>query len=422
MDRLNDLKKDIHDINNKLILKINNDEHIHLFTNTFLNTVDTTIKYFKDNDTYIITGDIDAMWLRDSINQIVQYLPFINESLNIKDLIKSLIFKQMKFIQIDPYANAFIEDGVSKWVNDNTIMKEFVWERKYELDSICYPVYLINEYYKLTNDSSIFNNDVYSSLKLILDTIYIEQHHNKLSKYSFVRIKKNGIIVDTNKTPTIDCGLIWSGFRPSDDLCEFHYLVPSNLFCKEILNYLLYIFKDIYNDSTYYNKTLDILNNLNNAIYKYCVIKDDYLGTMYAYEVDGMGNYNLMDDANTPSLLSLPLYNDSYYSDLVYLNTRKTLLSRFNKYFYKGNILSGVGSPHTKEGYVWPLAISVRGLTTNFKKELDECMNYLLLSCTSTYLMHESVDCNNNLNYSRDWFAWANAMCSLFMIKYYKLI
>ena len=134
-----------------------------LFENCYPNTLDTTVNYSEKDgrpDTFVITGDINAMWMRDSSAQVWPYLPLIKEDEALKSLIKGVINRQAKCILIDPYANAFNAGPTgSEWDSDRTDMKPELHERKWEIDSLCYPVRLAYNYWKISGDSSFFDEN-----------------------------------------------------------------------------------------------------------------------------------------------------------------------------------------------------------------------------------------------------------------------
>jgi len=132
-------------------------------------------------------------------------------------------------------------------------------------------------------------------------------------------------------------------------------------------------------------------------------------GYIYAYEVDGLGHTNLMDDANVPSLLSIPYLG--YPADpVIYDNTRRFVMSTDNPYYFSGKFARGVGSPHTPHGYVWPLALVMQGLTGD-TSEVSSALTQLQASDTGDHLLHESFDPNDPTKFTRSNFGWP---CSLF--------
>ena len=392
-----------------------------IFNKCFLNTIDTTLK-IDNGDYLIITGDIPAMWLRDSAMQVFHYLHYIEDK-DIQQLIKGTIRKQFSLINIDPYANAFMHDEscVSEW--DGKVQTDYlpkiVWERKFELDSLCYPFFLCCKYYELTNDLSIFDNLFISTFDKAISTIKTEKNHSKSSSYYFIRGEKENIGRNTN--PDEEKGLVWSGFRPSDDACQYHYHIPDNMFLVSVLYKLAKVFKAI-NDSQREQLCEELVNELKELINKYGVVNVKGFGQLYVSETNCLGDYNLNDDANVPSLLSLPFLEYPFLDEKIYLNTRKYILSNNNKYYYEGKLLKGIGSPHTPANRVWPLSLSMQGITSSDEKEIINCLNQLITSTNNGYLMHESVDCDNPAIYSRPWFAWANSQFALFVLKHKDLI
>lgn len=391
------------------------------FDNCFYNTLDTTVKILSDNSSYVFTGDISAMWLRDSSAQVIHYMQFINEDEDVKNLIKGLIKRQLFYINIDPYANAFNEEENNLGhKGDITDHNPWVWERKFEIDSLCYPIFLAYNYYKISNDSSIFDQNFKKAVHTILDLFIVEQNHHEKSKYVHYRPSeapnlsvpcqgKGGAVAYT--------GMIWSGYRPSDDPCEYGYLVPGNMFAIVILKYLEEIFTDITVDSELVEKAMKLRKEIDKGIKKYAIVEHTPLGKIYAYEVDGLGNHNLMDDANVPSLLSLPYLGYTNINDELYQNTRKFILSKENKYYFEGKYLRGIGSPHTPKNYTWHIGVIMQGLTSDKEQEINDALKMLLGSDAGKMLMHEGVNVDNPEDFSREWFAWANSLFALFVIK-----
>ncbi len=207
---------------------------LRLFKNCFPNTLETTTKLMEDGTTFVITGDIPAMWLRDSVEQVIQYVPFAKEDAELQRIISGLIKLHMRNIQIDPYANAFNEMA-NDWhwnTDDITEMSPWVWERKFELDSICFSMRLAFSYWKETGRADIFVSDFKKAMRTAVDLWRREQHHFEHSPYRFER--DNGIMTDSLMNgglgmPVNYTGMVWSGFRPSDDACDFHYNIPDNM-------------------------------------------------------------------------------------------------------------------------------------------------------------------------------------------------
>jgi uncharacterized protein len=385
-----------------------------LFQNCFPNTLETTTKLLDDGTTFVLTGDIPAMWLRDSVEQVIHYVPFAKEDAELGRILEGLIHRHMFYIQIDPYANAFNESA-NDWhwnATDETDSSPWVWERKFELDSMCFSFRLAYLYWKETGRTGIFDEAFRTSLLKMLDVWQIEQEHKEQSTYRFQR--HNGIMIDTLRKnglgmPVNNVGLIWSGFRPSDDACDFHFNIPSNMFAAVTLRQLQEIAQYVYRDSNLVARMSAMEEEIRHAIELYGIIDHSKYGKMYAFETDGFGNHLLMDDAGTPSLMSAPYLGYCAPDDPIYLNTRKFALSEDNPYFFKGEKLSGIGSPHTSAGFVWHLAYTMQGLTAVDPQEILEMIEICESTDAGTGFMHEGFDVHDPTNFTREWFAWSNS-------------
>lgn len=416
--KLENIKETLIGIGQDLSNSIKDEKLKSLFFNCFINTIETTVTV-EDDDAFVITGDIPAMWLRDSTSQVEHYLPFVKNNENLKDLFTGLIKRQMKCILIDPYANAFNrEANGQKWDNDITKDSPWVWERKYEIDSLCYPVRLIYKYWKESGDTSFFNDEIKNVLNIIIDLWITEQDHFGKSDYSFQRLNCSETDTLCNNglgNPVGYTGMTWSGFRPSDDACKYGYLIPANMFASVALRYIEEIAETIYNDISLKDKAFKLRTDIENGIEKFGIIENKEFGKIYAYETDGLGNYNFMDDANVPSLLSIPYIEFRGIDDEIYQNTRKFILSKNNPFYYEGSAAKGIGSPHTPPEYIWHIALSMAGLTTNNKEEISDLLKTLLATDGDTGFMHEGFYCNNPKEFTRDWFAWSNSLFAHFV-------
>ncbi|WP_167958486.1 glycoside hydrolase family 125 protein [Anaerosporobacter faecicola] len=389
-----------------------------MFEKCISNTLQTTIKVLEDDSVFVITGDIPAMWLRDSACQFRPFLMLAKEEPELEELICGLIKKQMQCIQIDPYANAFNETANGRcWAKDQTDMKPELWERKYEIDSLCYPVQLSYLLWKNTGCSSHFTKEWLEAAKMIVNVFRTEQDHENRSSYSFQR--DNTFFTDTlsreGKGALVksNVGLIWSGFRPSDDACVYGYLIPSNMLASVILDEMAEIAEDIYADDIFAKEARNFAREVREAIEKLAIVpgeKKEY----YAYEVDGFGQYLVMDDANLPSLLSMPYFGYCCNQEERYRNTREVVLSDQNPYYYYGTKAKGIGSPHTKSRSIWPMALAIQGLTSDSMQEKKEMLDLIAANDAGTNLVHESFDVDDPTAYSRPWFSWANSVfCEL---------
>lgn len=396
------------------------DEHMRrTFENCYVSTAKTTTKFLENGEAYVFTGDIAAMWLRDSSAQVVHYLPFLKEYPILKDMVKGLIARQAKYIHIDPYANAFNEEANGNcWEKDITEYNPWNWERKYEIDSLCYPVWLMEQYVKNTGESDIFTPEVKTAFRDILDVWKREQHHEE-SAYSFIRVNcppSDTLSCEGKGEPVGYTGMTWSGFRPSDDACKYGYLIPSNMFASVALGYMEKFLREQYQDEKMAEEAAELKTQIEEGIQKYGVVEDEVYGKMYAYETDGLGNYNLMDDANVPSLLSLPWLAYCDKDDPIYKNTRAYVLSKKNPYYYEGSCAKGIGSPHTPDQYIWHIALTMQGLTSDDSQEREELLKTLLATDAGCEVMHEGFHCEKPEAFTREWFAWANSLFALFAL------
>jgi meiotically up-regulated gene 157 (Mug157) protein len=395
-----------------------------LFENCYPNTLDTTVKFNdKDGkpDTFVITGDIDAMWLRDSSAQVWPYLPLIKNDPQLKNLILGVLNRQAKCVLIDPYANAFNERATgSEWDSDRTDMKPELHERKWEIDSLCYPVRLAYNYWKISGDASFFDREWQKTGKLILDTFKTQQRKKGHGPYHFQR--KTEVSTDTAPisgygNPIKPVGLICSIFRPSDDATIYPFLVPSNYFAVVSLRQLAEMYETIARDHGTGLNCRALANEVETALHKYAVGRHPVFGNILAYEVDGFGNQLFMDDANVPSLLALPYLGAMKANDPLYLATRKFVLSTSNPYFFRGKAGEGIGGPHVGMGYIWPMSIIIRALTSTNPAEIATCLKWLKHTHAGTGFMHESFNKDNPADFTRKWFAWANTLFGELIIK-----
>src|SRR5579871_6812900 len=430
------IEKTIDEVKNN----IGNKEIAWLFENCFPNTLDTTVDFDTVDgkpDTYVITGDIDAMWLRDSSAQVFPYLPFCNADKDLRQLIKGVINRQVKCILLDPYANAFYKDAskISEWKKtDITDMKAGIHERKWEIDSLCYPIRLSYFYWKITSDVSVFDDDWKEAMRSVLKTFKEQQRLENEGPYHFERTTSwatDGVPLGGYGYPTKKVGLIHSMFRPSDDATIFPFLIPSNLFAFYALQQLSTIINEIKNEQLF-NECLALMDELLGALISHAVVNHPKFGKVFGYETDGFGNHTFMDDANVPSLLSLPylempgqafelsVLNKEKSGFAIYQNTRKMVLSDSNPFFFKGKAGEGIGGPHAGINMIWPLSITMRGLTSHDDKEIKFCLDMLQKSHAQTGFMHESFDKDDASKFTRKWFAWSNTLFGEFVLKVYK--
>lgn len=395
-----------------------------MFENCFPNTIDTTVKFSINDgkpDTFVITGDINAMWLRDSSAQVWPYIQLVDSDNDLKQMIAGVIHRQNQCIIVDPYANAFNPkpepDG--RWMSD-TGMKPLLHERKWEIDSLCYPIRLAYNYWKETKDTSVFDADWRKAMSLVVQTFKEQQRKEGLGPYNFLRMTDRALDTVPNMGyghPVNPVGLIVSTFRPSDDATTFGFLVPSNLFAVKSLRQLADISRKVTHDYSFANECIALADEVEAAINKYAIVEHPTRGKIYAFEVDGYGNAYFMDDANVPSLLAMPYLDTIDKDDPVYRNTRDFVLSNDNPYFFKGSAGEGIGGPHVGYDMIWPMSIIMRAMTSTSDKEIKYCVKMLRDTDAGTGFMHESFHKNNPEKFTREWFAWVNTLFGELILK-----
>ncbi len=406
---------------------IKDEELAWIFENCYPNTLDTTVQFqMLDGkpDTFIITGDIHAMWLRDSTSQVWPYLPFTKEDPKLKKMIAGVINRQVKCVLLDPYAEAFNYGPTgSPWDKDLTEMKPGIWERKWEVDSLSHPMRLSYGYWKTTGDTSVFDHDWLNAMKLAVSTYRTQQRKHGRGPYKFQRTTpkpSDTVPLGGYGNPIKPVGMIASMFRPSDDATIFPLLVPSNYFAVTSLRQLSEISSEVIGDREFSGECSSLADEVYDAIQQYAEVNHLTFGRMLAYEVDGYGDHLFMDDASAPNLLSLPYYQCVPIDDQVYQATRAYVLSESDPYFFKGTAGEGIGSEHVGLGKIWPLGVMMEALTSRDDNEIKRCLDTLIRSSAGTGFMHESFDKNDPAKFTRSWFAWANTLFGELVIKLYR--
>lgn len=408
--------------------KIGDKELAWIFENCFPNTLDTTVDHSTIDgkpDTYVITGDIPAMWQRDSTAQVWPYLPLAKEDPALRQLIAGVINRQTRNILLDPYANAFYKDSSqqSDWRSDLTEMKPGVHERKWEIDSLCYPLRLAYGYWKQTGDVSPFDDAWREAVALVVKTFREQQRKNGPGPYRFQRV--TATLTDTVACggygqPANPVGLIHSMFRPSDDSTIFPFLVPANFFAVVALRQAAEMLESIHHDVQAAGDCHALADEVENALRQYAVVNHPQAGRVYAFEIDGFGNHYCIDDANVPNLISLPYLGAVKLDDPVYQATRRLIFSDGNPYFSRGKAAEGTGGPHVGRNMIWPLGITLRALTSADDDEIRSCLATLQETHAGTGFMHEAFDKDDASKYTRPWFAWANTLFGELVLKTFK--
>lgn len=394
-----------------------------LFSNCYPNTLDTTVTLGHDDagrpDTFVITGDIHAMWLRDSTNQVWPYLSLVNQDPALQNLFRGLIHRQAACVRLDPYANAFLRTGddASDFHEDHTDMRPGVHERKYELDSLCAVLRLATGYYAQTHDAACFDADWLQTLDLILRTLRHEQagsaEQGDSPWYQFRRTTPFASDTLNNQgrgNPFRRTGLSRCAFRPSDDATLFQHLIPANAMAVVCLRQTAAMLQAIQQRPDLAREALALADEFDTALHRHGQVHHPDFGTIWAYEIDGFGGQVLMDDANIPSLLAMPYLGYCDAADPVYQATRRFILSDANPYFFRGQAGEGVGGPHVGPGYIWPMSVIMRALTSTDPAEQQDCLRQLLATHADTGFMHESYWLDDAARFTRSWFAWANSL------------
>jgi meiotically up-regulated gene 157 (Mug157) protein len=408
--------------------KIADPELAWMFENCYPNTLDTTVRVGTADGspvTFVITGDIDAMWLRDSSCQVWPYLELARSDADLRQLFRGLIARQVRCILLDPYANAFLQDPKSSkplsWsVGDLTEMHPGVAERKWEIDSLCYCIRLANGYWRATDDTSSFSAAWGRAMRLAVATLREQQRKHGPGSYHFQR--RTEIPTDTQAlggfgNPARPVGLIYSMFRPSDDACIYPLFVPGNLFAMVSLRQLADMASDILHDAEFATECRNFASEIDTALRQYARISDPEHGEIWAYEVDGFGNQLFMDDANTPGLLGLPYLGCCAVDDPTYRGTRARILSDANPYFFKGKAAEGVGGPHVGLDMIWPMSIIMRALTSTDDDEIRQCLKWIKATHAGTGFIHEAFHKDDPARFTRPWFAWANSLFGELIVK-----
>jgi meiotically up-regulated gene 157 (Mug157) protein len=364
-----------------------NSELKEIFLNGLQN-VDSQFRLMPDGTEYVSTGDIGAEWLRDSSVEARPYLFFVKNNPSVAAFLKAVVMRQAKYILQDPYANAFtIDYGIH--------------EEKFELDSLANPILLAWTYWKVSGDSSIFTSDVAKAFEVAVDTMITEQDHTLKSHYTHEGVSRN---------PVGRTGMIWTGFRPSDDSCKYGYLIPAEAMAVQALQAIAEISSRVLKDSELERKSLTLKSQVWAGIQKYGIVKNKSGEDVLAYEVDGLGHQLMMDDANLPNLTSLTYYGAFESDDPVYVQTRKQSLSFENPYFFSGDVASGLGSSHTGDDMIWPLGLLSRGFTAQSPHELIDVLRMLINSDSGDHLLHESFNQEDPNEFTRANFGWPNAL------------
>ncbi|KAI1813667.1 glycoside hydrolase family 125 protein [Poronia punctata] len=410
-----------------------------LFENTYPNTIDTAIKWrgFAANNTeeelaFIITGDIDAMWIRDSANQVAPYRSVLKDKKDdIASIFRGAINLQARYLIISPYCNAFLpppESGLTPGPNGATYRvtpaydRNIVFTCNFELDDFGAFLQLSHDYYTATGDVEFFGKfqwiqavqSILSASEALRQPTYGPDGKWNPPAYtfqsqtmtSFGTLGNNGMNYPVNET-----GMVRSPFRPSDDAAIYDFQIPANMMLSRYLESTSKIMDKLSNaPDGLADEMRDMAAGIRDGIERFGVVTAPDGSRIYAYEVDGFGGQNLMDDANIPSLLSAPSLGYLRANDTVYQNTRRFVLSRSNPWWCQGPVISAVGSPHIKPGAAWPMASIMRAMTSDDEVEILSAIREVLQSTDRYGLIHESVNSFDASQWTRSWFGWGNAV------------
>ncbi|OAX85154.1 hypothetical protein ACJ72_00456 [Emergomyces africanus] len=416
-----------------------------IFRNAFPNTLDTTVRWhvngtekknslqgqaWEGPQSFIVTGDINAEWLRDSTNQLSQYQRLAKKDPKIKTLILGAINTQVEYVLQSPYCNAFQPPPPSclkpiPSTQKDTVHpaydKSVVFECKYELDSLAHFLALSNRFYAETKSTEFISHKWYRAVQAVLRVIqeqseptFAEDGQYDRNEYTFYRwtdvgtetLNLGGIGNPLNS----GTGLVRSAFRPSDDATTFGYFIPANAQMAVELNRTAETIKAAGGRPKLIEELMNRAAIIEHGIRNHGIVGNGNFGDVYAFEVDGYGSRLLMDDANMPSLLALPLLGFVDRNDQIYKNTRKMILSKAgNPYYLSGPAFHGIGGPHIGVKNAWPMSVLVRARTSDDDDEIMESIN-MVRNVSLLGLIHETINVNNVSDYTRSWFAWANSV------------
>jgi meiotically up-regulated gene 157 (Mug157) protein len=359
---------------------------------TLFHTLFTDFFSEPDGTVYVQTGDIPAMWLRDSSAQTIPYVRFATFAPVLAARFNNVVQRDAKNIAVDPYANAFRANYR-------------VWEEKWEIDSLAWPMVLAWTFWQTTHSRALFTPELHRALRTVVNTYRCEQLHDRCSRYRFAGA------VRTHDTYRPDIGMLWSAFRPSDDAVLYRYNIPQQALAVVALEEIDELARVGYGDNGLAFEARSIASDIYGGVQRYGRV---YVASrhawIYAFETDGYGHSLFADDANVPNLTSLPYMGWCSQSDPTYLATRKLVLSSANPWYFKGRYAMGIGSAHTPPGFVWPLGIIARGLTATSAKETAEAITTLAETDSADGLIHESFYPDGYWKYTREEFGWANAL------------
>lgn len=423
----------------KLEKHIADPDLFRLFENTFPNTLDTAIKWHgwaanntNEELTFVITGDIDAMWIRDSANQIAPYKTVMNDkSDDVASVFRGTINMQARYLIQFPYCNAFQpprEASITTVYNGGRYKvtphydENVVFTCNFELDDWGGFLQLSHDYYEKTQDIDFFGafqwipavQSIMASIEEMRQPTYGPDGEWMVPVYTFQSstmsafgtLGNNGFMNPVNYT-----GMARSPFRPSDDTAMFDFGIAANMMLSRYLESTSSIMAQLPNAPKGLARQMkDVASEIRDGIETFGIVQAPNGQKIYAYEVDGFGGRILMDDANIPSLLSAPFLGYLDKEDATYLRTRAFLLSKSNPWYCSGTVISAIGSPHIRPCAVWPMSKIMQAMTTDNYWEIFGALKEIVGSTSGLGLIHESVDSNDASKWTRQWFTWANGL------------
>lgn len=440
-----------------------------LFENAFPNTLDTTVRWHVEGSqkkpkpkhysrgtsdgawegpqSFIVTGDINAEWLRDSTNQLAQYQALASKDKKVETLILGAINTQAEYVIESPYCNAFQPPPPSLLQPTNngqydTVHPVYeqtqVFECKYELDSLGHFLALGNQFHASTKSTAFLSKRWYLALETLLAVLHQQSKPTfnettgkfERNEYTFQRATNVGTetlsLSGVGNPLSGGTGLVRSAFRPSDDATILGFFIPANAMMSVELKRTAAILRNAGKDELVAS-LLKRAETIEKGVWEHGVVTHKKYGDVFAFEVDGYGSQILMDDANLPSLLALPLLGFVDVSDKTYQNTRKMILEKSgNPYFLTGKGFRAIGGPHIGLQHAWPMSRLVQVMTSNDDSEILDGLEAVLK--TSKFgLVHESIHVDRVADYTRkssqlscldqiadgqvgSWFAWANSV------------
>jgi len=403
--------------------KVHRQAHMHCSKN-YWTTLKTCVKMYDDGTAFVRTGDIEDMWIRDSSAQLHPYIPLASNSSEFQTLLEGALRSQAKYIAIDPYANSYGEDyrhqhhhhhhhhhhHYREWNDDRLLRGGYVRTANYEMDSGPYFIRFLKTYMAAVPGSTLLKEpQIHEAVKILLELYKLEQHHNR-SKYNYPTSPPWELPDGPQGSPVGYTGMVWNAFRPSDDAHMYGYHIPGNLFLATCLSFVTKTAREVWRDDQLAADADRLQNDILKGIEKFGVTEVEGR-KIYCYEVDGFGNCNLMDDANVPSLLSIPYLDPTgdHYDPKIYKHTRQFILSKRNPWFFKGTEARGIGSSHTGEDRIWPMSLIMEAFTTESTRHRTTLIDNLVRTAKHG-LLHESFHKDDHSDITRTRFAWPNAL------------